>query len=142
MAVTMSAADLISMSLRDIRVLGIGRPLNKALADMALPYLKMLIDAWAADGRTIYRVRRFIFDLQTGRNAYSIGPSGDFDINLRPRWIASANMSLIRFGGHLPRGGYDGQRRPRRLHQARLSHTAADRKRRREKRRASSRRRT
>ena len=51
MAVTMSAADLISMSLRDIRVLGIGRPLNKALADMALPYLKMLIDAWAADGR-------------------------------------------------------------------------------------------
>ena len=91
MAVTMSAADLISMSLRDIRVLGIGRPLNKALADMALPYLKMLIDAWAADGRTIYRVRRFIFDLQTGRNAYSIGPSGDFDTDLRPRWIASAN---------------------------------------------------
>ena len=79
------------MSLRDIRVLGIGRPLNKALADMALPYLKMLIDAWAADGRTIYRVRRKIFDLQTGRNAYSIGPGGDFDIRLRPRWIASAN---------------------------------------------------
>ena len=91
MSVTMSAADLISMSLRDIRVLGIGRPLNKALADMALPYLKMLIDAWAADGRTIYRVRRKIFDLQGGRNAHSIGPGGDCDTDLRPRWIASAN---------------------------------------------------
>ena len=91
MAVTMSASDLISMALRDIRVLGIGRPLNKALADTALPYLKMLIDAWAADGRTIYRVRRKIFDLQGGKNAYSIGPGGDFDIELRPRWIASAN---------------------------------------------------
>ena len=33
------------MALRDIRVLGLGRPLTKALADMALPYLQTIVDA-------------------------------------------------------------------------------------------------
>ena len=45
-------------------------------------------------GRWAHHLPRAAEDLRppgTGKNAYSIGPGGDFDIELRPRWIASAN---------------------------------------------------
>jgi hypothetical protein len=87
----MTARTLITATLRSIRVLGIGDPLQAEDANDALDRLNDWIDSLAAERLTVAVVLRTLKLLGAGIPSYTIGLGGDIDI-VRPTHIEAANL--------------------------------------------------
>ena len=80
----MTAIDLISSSLRLVQVLASGEVPTNPEAQDALAILNQLIDQWNAERLTIFTIARLVFVPSVLKQAYTLGPGGDFNIALRP----------------------------------------------------------
>lgn len=89
----MTARDLITASLRSLRVLGMGDTLQAEDANDALMRLNDWLDALSLERLSIYYVTRTIQNLASDKGTYSIGTGGDIDM-VRPTSIESAGLVL------------------------------------------------
>lgn len=87
----LTARDLITATLKSIRVLGIGDPLPAEDANDALDRLNDWLDALALERLTMYFVTRTCKKLGSGVGCYTIGLNGDIGI-ARPTHIEAANL--------------------------------------------------
>lgn len=87
----MTARDLITATLRSIRVLGVGDPLPAEDANDALDRLNDWLDALALERLTMYFNLRTEKKLGDGIQSYTIGIGGDINI-VRPTHIEAANL--------------------------------------------------
>lgn len=90
----LTANQLITDALKDLRVLGVGRSLAPEDAATALRYLQELIDSWAADRFTIYTVARSSYVLTANQESRTIGPTGNF-VQARPIFLSSATIKEV-----------------------------------------------
>jgi hypothetical protein len=87
----LTARDIITSTLRSIRVLGVGDPLQAEDANDALLRLNDWIDALALERLTMYCVTRTVQPLTSYVPTYTVGVGGDIDI-VRPTHIESAGL--------------------------------------------------
>jgi hypothetical protein len=87
----MTARDLITATLRRIRVLGVGDTLEHEDANDALDRLNDWIDGLALERLTMFYVARTLVPLASGQASYTIGVGGDIDM-VRPTTIESAGL--------------------------------------------------
>jgi hypothetical protein len=87
----MTARDLITATLRSIRVLGVGDYLEAEDANDALDRLNDWIDGLALERLTMFYVTRTLVPLVAGKASYTIGIGGDINI-ARPTTIESAGL--------------------------------------------------
>lgn len=85
----MTYRELIAGALRLIGVLGEGEQLQPSDTEIALASLNELIDALNAQGLKLYE-RRYYTTPLTGSATYTVGPSGDINIPVRPSNIVGA----------------------------------------------------
>jgi hypothetical protein len=88
---TLTARDIITATLRSVRVLGVGDPLDANDANDALHRLNDWLDSLALERLTMYYVARTTKLLANGISNYTIGIGGDINIS-RPTHIESANL--------------------------------------------------
>lgn len=84
---TETVLDLIKLSLKKARVLGLGDILSDEEAQDALDIYNLMLESWSLDNLFIYVEELQSFNV-TGRT-YTIGPGGDFDA-ARPFSLVSA----------------------------------------------------
>lgn len=89
--VSLTARDIIIATLRSIRVLGIGDPLESDDANDALNRLNDWLDALALERLTMYYVTRTTKMLGNNVSFYTIGHGGDINI-ARPVSVEAANL--------------------------------------------------
>lgn len=82
-------ADLISGALRLVGVIGDGETPSTDQTANALFTLNEMLDAWNSDGLMIYTTS-FYEKMLTTAQSYTVGPSGDFNIPVRPSEINGA----------------------------------------------------
>lgn len=87
-----TALDVICSSLRLINVLASGEVPDGAVANDSLFVLNQMIDSWNAERLMIYNIPRLIFSLVPGKQNYTVGDGGDFDI---PRPSKIDGMGII-----------------------------------------------
>jgi hypothetical protein len=87
----LTARDIITATLRSIRVLGVGDPLPADDANDALDRLNDWLDSLALERLTMYHVARTPKLLATNVDSYTIGIGGDIPI-VRPTHIEAANV--------------------------------------------------
>jgi hypothetical protein len=87
----MTARDLITATLRSIRVLGVGDTLDAEDANDALDRLNDWLDALALERLTMYFVTRTTKQLGSGIPSYTIGIGGDINIP-RPTHVEGAGL--------------------------------------------------
>ena len=98
--ITVSANQMITRALVDLRVLGVGRSVTKAHTDVALPYLQEIVDSWKTNRWATYRVDRNRFMLASGTSEYTLGPGGTLHVKgtgasltYKPHWLTSAKTN-------------------------------------------------
>lgn len=79
----MTGLELISLSLRDIGVLGLGQTASGQMAQDALSSLNLLIEAWSTNRLLTHVIRRVTWPIVSGTADYTVGTGGDIDI-VRP----------------------------------------------------------
>ena len=89
----MTARDLITATLRSIRVLGVGDHLEAEDANDALNRLNDWLDALALERLSIYYVLRTVKLLANDIASYTVGTGGDINI-VRPVHIESAGLIM------------------------------------------------
>jgi hypothetical protein len=87
----MTARDLITATLRSIRVLGVGDPLQAEDANDGLDRLNDWLDALSLERLTMYYVLRTEKLLGNGIQTYTVGVGGDINI-ARPTHIEAAGL--------------------------------------------------
>jgi hypothetical protein len=98
MAITTTALDIISRSMRLIGVLGEDEEPSGAMSDDALDALNQLIDAYQLQSLLALVQERYVFDLVADQNSYTIGPSAltpDFSTGTQPRPSSLAAAGLL-----------------------------------------------
>ena len=91
---TLTARNLITDTLSDLGVLGVGRALSARDSALGLRYLQELIDSAELDRGAIYTVARTSLTLTANDGEYTIGPTGNF-VQARPIFIASALVKRV-----------------------------------------------
>ena len=86
----LTARDIITATLRSIRVLGVGDPLPAEDANDALDRLNDWLDSLALERLTMYYVARTTKMLGSNQQSYTVGLGGDIGI-VRPTHIEAAN---------------------------------------------------
>lgn len=86
--------DLISSSLRLIKVVAAGEPTPIDTANDALFVLNDMIDAWNAQRNAIYTTRSEDFPFVLNKQSYTMGPGGDFN-TARPARIDGMSSILM-----------------------------------------------
>jgi hypothetical protein len=88
--------DLVRSSFRLISVLKEGQGPNPDDIKDALFVCNAMLDAWGARRLLVYAMQILQFTLVPSKQAYTIGPGGDFDTgaNVRPQRIERANLIL------------------------------------------------
>jgi len=87
----LTARDIITATLRSIRVLGVGDPLPADDANDALDRLNDWLDSLALERLTMFHVARTTKLLGSNQQSYTVGIGGDIGI-VRPTHIESANL--------------------------------------------------
>ncbi len=85
----MTPLDIITLALRRSRVLGVGQTVSDDDADVALRELNLMLSQWARQRYMVYRTVD-LAKIATGAQTYTVGPGGDFDIEIRPDILESA----------------------------------------------------
>lgn len=93
-AIIQSALDLITSSLRLIGVYASGETVRTSDANDSLMVLSQMIDSWNADRASIFTTSSTDFPLVLNKQAYTLGPGGDFDAQ-RPAQIDSMSAILL-----------------------------------------------
>lgn len=89
-----TALDLITTSLRTIGVLASGEAPTASEGEDGLETLNEMIDSWNADRLAIYTTGSNDFPLVLGKQSYTLGPGGDFDMQ-RPARIDGMSAILL-----------------------------------------------
>lgn len=89
-----TALDLINGSLRLINVLAAGETLDTGSANDALSAFNDMVDSWNADRLTIFTTQTDDFPLVGGKQTYTMGIGGDFNIP-RPARIDAMSAMLL-----------------------------------------------
>jgi hypothetical protein len=76
----MTGQDLIASSLRLIGALASGETAPAAESGDALAILNQMLDAWSANRLTVFTLSRQVFTLQAGKQTYTMGAGGDFNV--------------------------------------------------------------
>jgi hypothetical protein len=76
----MTGQDLIASSLRLIGALASGETPPAAEAADALVILNQMLDGWSASELTVFTTARQVFTLQAGKQTYTMGAGGDFNV--------------------------------------------------------------
>jgi hypothetical protein len=84
MAATRTVRKLIERSMRVATILGAGDPMDANDADDALLSLNQMLDAWQAERLFCYAVQEQTHPLVAGTGVYTIGPTGDIVVPVRP----------------------------------------------------------
>lgn len=87
---TTSAGNLITLALKQIRVLGIGDTLTAEDAQDSLDVLNMMMESWSTSKLYIYEESIHDFPFINGQGAYTVGPAADFPLPDRPLKLTSA----------------------------------------------------
>lgn len=83
--------DIITASLRSIKVLGADEAAEGSVASNALSALNQMIDVWSADGNAIFSEAKLTHTLTPSDGDYTIGKAGGEDIDeIRPTDIKAA----------------------------------------------------
>lgn len=90
----MTAIDLISSALRLVGVLAAGEQVVSDDAATGLMVLQQMIDSWNADRLTIFTTSSTDFPFVFGKQVYTLGAGGDFDMP-RPPSIDSMSTILL-----------------------------------------------
>lgn len=75
-----TALDLISGAMRLFGAIGQGEDPSASEASNGLDALNELLDSWSADRLMVYTIARQLFPLVSGKQTYTAGPGGDFDM--------------------------------------------------------------
>ena len=89
-----TAGDLINLSLKDAGIIGVGQTALAEDSNSALTRMNWMIDQWARKRWLVYH----LIDLgitSTGATTYTIGPSGDMNMSVRPDRLEAAFMRQI-----------------------------------------------
>jgi hypothetical protein len=89
-----TALDLIASSLRLINVMASGETVPIGMANESLAVLNDMIDSWNTDRLAIYTTRIDDFPFVLGKQSYTLGTGGDFNIP-RPAQIDAMSSILI-----------------------------------------------
>lgn len=76
----MTVNELVSLSLKDIGVLGQGQTATGPQANDALTSLNLLIEAWSLDRLLTHRIQRQTWTIASGTADYTVGSGGTIDI--------------------------------------------------------------
>lgn len=90
----MTAIDLIASALRLIGVIPAGELVSPDDAADALMVLQQMIDGWNADGLAIFTTGSDDFPFILGKQSYTLGTGGDFDMT-RPARITGMSSILL-----------------------------------------------
>lgn len=91
-----AAIDIITRSLRQMKVLGTGETPSDSDAQDMLTALNEMLEAWANDRLLVYVNSRDTINLTTGVSTYTVGPSGG-TVTERPVQVSDA--SYITYNG-------------------------------------------
>jgi hypothetical protein len=89
-----TALDLIASSLRLVNVMASGETVPIGMANESLAVLNDMIDSWNTDRLAIYTTRIDDFPFVLGKQSYTLGTGGDFNIP-RPAQIEAMSSILI-----------------------------------------------
>jgi hypothetical protein len=90
----MTAFDIITSALKLVGVLADGETPSDDTANQGLAVFNDMLDAWNAERQAIYTTRTDDFPFVLGQQAYTLGPSGDFNMP-RPARIDSMSAILL-----------------------------------------------
>ena len=76
-----TARNLIKKSLKGIRVLGVGQPVNSEVEQEAFEDLNNMLESWSLDNRKVFAETEEAETLTSGKPRYTVGSGGDFDTN-------------------------------------------------------------
>lgn len=93
-SVSASALDLITSALKETSSLAAEETPSAADSAWGLEKLQRLIDRFNAREALIHNVNFATYTLQANHSPHTIGPSGDFNVALRPVRLANANLVL------------------------------------------------
>lgn len=91
--ITISGRDLVRRALKKLGVLASGEVMDADMAQDGLDDLSGMLDSWSADGLMVPGSLPESFQLQAGKQNYSVGAGGDFD-TARPSVIQFATVTL------------------------------------------------
>jgi hypothetical protein len=86
----MTARDLIQSVYRLIGVLAVGQTMSGDRAQVGLDALNQMLDAWNVDGLTLYSTTTSVIPTVAAQSTYTIGPTGDQVVAVRPTHLISA----------------------------------------------------
>ena len=69
--------ELVTDSLIDAGLVGIGQDVEGELMQFAVRKLNMMLKAWQADGLKLWKLKEATLFMQKSQSEYSLGPSGD-----------------------------------------------------------------
>ncbi len=90
-----TARKIIEKALREIRVLGVGQPVNSEVETDAFLDLNNMLESWSLIPLRVFVETEETETLTSGTSRYTVGPGGDFDTN-RP--LAIMDDAFIRSG--------------------------------------------
>jgi hypothetical protein len=93
-SISVQVSAMIASVLRLIGVLESGEPPTSDENNDSFAALNQMIDAWNADGLSIYTTRSDDYTLIAGQQSYTLGNGGDFNSN-RPARINSMSAILL-----------------------------------------------
>src|ERR1700742_374469 len=88
------ALDLIASALRLINVIAAGEFVPEPMANDALQVLNDMIDSWNTDSLAIYTTRTDDFPFVLGKQSYTLGAGGDFNIPRPPEITGMSTIQL------------------------------------------------
>jgi hypothetical protein len=91
---SITVQDLIQSSLRLIKASSHGRIAAAPLLSDALASLNQMIDAWGTERLTMYTTSRTVFNVVSGQQVYTMGPTGADWTAPRPQYIDEAGLLL------------------------------------------------
>jgi hypothetical protein len=93
-AVSVSPLDLIQSAMQEIGVVAAGETLSAEDAAWGLEKLQRLIDTFNAQRELIFSTNFNLFTLTPNHAPHTIGPSGDFNVPIRPVKVISCSFIL------------------------------------------------
>ena len=90
----MTALDVITAALLRINAIAPGENPTAAEGATGLATLHDMLDAWMIERLMLWAIQRLVFPLTAGKQSYTVGPGGDFNI---PRPVKIDRMGILSF---------------------------------------------
>ncbi len=90
-----TAFDIVQDALESLKVYGAGEDIRPADAARGLIQLNRMVDSFSNESLTTYAIREQSAPLINGKNRYSIGPGGDFDMERPLRLLYGTGTAYL-----------------------------------------------